>query len=192
MRDIADPGSSGVKAGRRVEEMRGAVSTRSPTRIRSGPSKRAWPRRKVSLSSLRARRCVAPIGRRDAVGARLQLRIIDPDVRRRDAEIGAAGEMGGISARHHRLGRNAAGVDAGPADEVALDQRHRHARPGQAPGQRRPGLAGADDDRVEPAFAHNCETIRKAPQTATTSSIRAAGRSFPKLRAIAPRSAAPT
>ena len=46
-----------------------------------------------------------------------------------DAEVGgAAGEVRGIGAGDHRLGRNAAGVDAGAADEVPLDDRDRHAR----------------------------------------------------------------
>src|SRR3546814_11965107 len=44
---------------------------------------------------------------------------------------------------------HAAEIDAGAAEEFALDQRHGHAGRGQPPGQRRPGLPAADDDRVE-------------------------------------------
>ena len=67
-----------------------------------------------------------------------------------DAEIGgAARQVGGIGAGDQRLGRDAAGVDAGAAEELALDERDGHARGGQPAGQRRSGLAGADDDRVE-------------------------------------------
>ena len=59
--------------------------------------------------------------------------------------------MRGIGAGDQRLGRRAAGVDAGAAEQVALDQRDLHAGAGQPAGERRPGLAGADDDRVEGA-----------------------------------------
>jgi len=36
-------------------------------------------------------------------------------------------EMSRVRARHHRLGRNAPGVDAGSAEEMALDDGNRHA-----------------------------------------------------------------
>jgi hypothetical protein len=57
-----------------------------------------------------------------------------------------------IGARDQGLGRHAAGVDAGAAEQLALDQRDPHAGGGQAADQRRPGLAGADDDGVEACF----------------------------------------
>src|SRR5262249_34552613 len=53
------------------------------------------------------------------------------------------------SARDQRLGRNAADVDAGAAEALALDDRGLAARSGQADGQCGPGLATADHDRVE-------------------------------------------
>ena len=55
----------------------------------------------------------------------------------------------GIGARHHRLGRDAAGIDAGAAEQLALDDRDLHSRCGQAPGEGGPGLSGTDNDRVE-------------------------------------------
>ncbi len=61
-----------------------------------------------------------------------------------------AREVGGIGAGHQGLGRHAAGVDAGAAEQLALHQGDAHARGGQPPGQRRTRLAGADDDGVEP------------------------------------------
>jgi hypothetical protein len=54
-----------------------------------------------------------------------------------------------IGAGHHGLGRGAAGIDAGPAEELALDDRDLLPRLGQPPCQGRPRLAGADDDGVE-------------------------------------------
>ncbi len=67
-----------------------------------------------------------------------------------DAVIGAAArEMRRIGAGHQRLGRLAAGVDAGAAHMLALDDGDGLARVVEASGKRWPGLAGADDDRVE-------------------------------------------
>lgn len=54
-----------------------------------------------------------------------------------------------ISTGNQRLRRCAAGVDAGAAEQLALDHRHGHARAGQTPGQRRDCLTRADDDRIE-------------------------------------------
>lgn len=68
--------------------------------------------------------------------------------------LGAAGEMRGIGTRHQCLGRRAAGVDAGAAEAVALDDRHALAGGCQAMCERRAGLAGADDDGVE--LGHAC------------------------------------
>ena len=71
-----------------------------------------------------------------------------------DAELsGSSRQVGRIGAGHHRLGGNAAGIHAGAAKQMALDDRDPHAGRRQAPGEWRPGLAGADDDGVE-GLAH--------------------------------------
>src|SRR4029453_7627522 len=68
--------------------------------------------------------------------------------------------------------------------------RHGHAGTGQLAGERRPGLAGADDDRVE--LPHRKVTpISNAPPMATASSRKAAGRSLPSPLASRARSARP-
>ena len=54
----------------------------------------------------------------------------------------------GMGARDQSLGRSAAGVDTGTADERPLDNRHGHALAGQPHRQRRPSLTSADYDRV--------------------------------------------
>jgi hypothetical protein len=67
-----------------------------------------------------------------------------------NAEIrGAARRVSGVGARHHRLGRNAAGADAGAAEQLPFHDRDLHARGGQAVRQKRPGLSGSDDDCVK-------------------------------------------
>jgi hypothetical protein len=65
---------------------------------------------------------------------------------------GAARRLRRISRSDQRLGRCAAGIDAGAADELALGDRHLHAGGGEPQRQRGSGLAGADDDRV--VFRH--------------------------------------
>ena len=62
---------------------------------------------------------------------------------------GAMHQVGSIGTGYKRLGRHAAGVDAGPAKELSFDVGHCLAGAGQLAGQRRAGLAGPDDDRVE-------------------------------------------
>ena len=65
----------------------------------------------------------------DLVLARLDLCHVDGDVAGADAVLGAAsGDVCGVRAGHQRLGRNAAVVDAGSADELALDHRDGLAR----------------------------------------------------------------
>jgi hypothetical protein len=64
----------------------------------------------------------------------------------------------GVGARHHRLGWNAAGVDAGAAEELPLDDRHRHAGAREPAREIRARLPGADDDGVV-GMAH-----RSAPE----------------------------
>ena len=92
---------------------------------------------------------------------------------------GAAGEVRGVGAGDQRLGRHAAGVDAGAAEQLALDERDLHPGAGQAAGERRAGLAGADDDGVEVASC-SADPMSTAPPMATASSMNAAGRSLPK------------
>ncbi len=97
---------------------------------------------------------------------------IDGNIARRDAEIGAAaGQMGGIGAGHQRLGRHAAGIDAGAAEIFAFDQAHGFTGAGQAAGQGRSRLAGADDDGVEALHGRapagiTCGRIRKGTRRA--------------------------
>src|SRR5438876_31354 len=131
---------------------------------------------------------------RHLVLARLDLLVVDADrAGERHAIIGgAAGKMRGIGARHHRLGRHAAGVDAGAADELALDQRDAHAGGLEPADERRAGLAGADDDGVEGLRAHaTAATMSRPPMIATASSMKAAGGSLPKPAASLERASAP-
>ncbi len=88
--------------------------------------------------------------RDDAILARLDLGHVDLDAAGDlDAELGpAARQMRGIGAGHHGLGRRAAGIDASAAEELALDDRDLLPRLRQPPRQRRPRLAGTDDDGV--------------------------------------------
>ena len=73
-----------------------------------------------------------------------------------DAEVrGAASDVGRMGAGDHGLGGGAAGVDAGAAPELALDDGDGHAGGGEALGERGSGLAGADDNGVE-VFGHGC------------------------------------
>ena len=65
------------------------------------------------------------------------------------AELGgAARHVRGIGAGDHRLGRRAAGVDAGPAERLALDDGDALPGAGEALRKRRACLAAADDDGV--------------------------------------------
>ena len=86
----------------------------------------------------------------DLVFARLHLGHVDADFACADTVFGAApGRVRGVRAGHQRLGRDAAVVHTGAADQFAFDHGDRLARLRQPTGKRRPGLAGADDDRVE-------------------------------------------
>jgi hypothetical protein len=57
--------------------------------------------------------------------------------------------MRGMRAGHQRLGRDAPVVDAGPADQFALDYRDPLPDGCQSTCEWWAGLAGTDDDRVE-------------------------------------------
>ena len=132
-------------------KMRGALSCSSPTRMTSGASKRAWPLDHRAAGH-RAQPALDPVARfaDDGVGAGAHARHVDADRPGDHAEVGAAArEVRGVGAGDHGLGRRAAGVHAGAAEQVSLDQRDGHARAGQPSGQRRTGLAGAHDDRIE-------------------------------------------
>src|SRR5262245_31900309 len=67
---------------------------------------------------------------------------------------GASRHARRVSARHHRLGRNAAGIDTSSAEDVALDDGDFHAGTRETRGHVRAGLAGADDDRVVDRCLH--------------------------------------
>ena len=72
-----------------------------------------------------------------------------------DAVVGgAARHRRHLGAGDQRLGRAAAGVDAGAPEVAPLDDRHPAAGAGEAHRQRRPGLAAADDDVVEGLGGH--------------------------------------
>jgi hypothetical protein len=92
-----------------------------------------------------------------------------------DAVIGGAPrQISGIRARDQSLGRRAAGVHAGPAEQLSLDNGHGHAGTRQPPGERWTSLAGTEDDGVEAAH-RSATTISSAPPIATASSMNAAG-----------------
>src|SRR5947207_3806677 len=118
----------------------------------------------------------AGIGR-DRVGPHLDPGHVDAGRRvEHDAVLGAAPrEVRGIGTGDERLGGHAAGVDAGAAEQMALDQGHRHPGGGKPAGERRAGLPGADDDRIERPAHLITTTTRIATMIATASSINAAG-----------------
>ena len=92
-----------------------------------------------------------------------------------DAVIrGAAGEVRGIRARHQRFGRCASGVDAGAAEQFALDEGDGHAGAAQPVRQRGARLPRADDDGVERGH-RSTPSASAAPPMATASSMNAAG-----------------
>ena len=62
---------------------------------------------------------------------------------------GAACDVGGVSTGNHCLCGDAAGVDAGAAEEMAFDEGYRLACGGEADGEGGAGLACSDDDGVE-------------------------------------------
>src|SRR5262249_31350745 len=98
----------------------------------------------------------------DFVLARLHLRHLDANraVDRHARGRGAACNPGRAGAGDKGLGRNAADVDASAAETIALDDRRLVTRAREADRQRGPGLAGADDDRVE-AFGHGWPRVAR-------------------------------
>ena len=126
-----------------------------PTRMVCGSSKRACPRIKVQPSMpssqdstpSRSPRTISSLRALTFAMSTLTLAGADP-------VVGAAAcDVGGVRTGDQGLGGNASGVDAGAADEFALDHRDGLAGRGQPTRQRWPGLPGADDDRVE-LFCH--------------------------------------
>ena len=81
---------------------------------------------------------------------------------------GPARHVGGAGAGDHRLGGDAAVVDAGTAEMLALDQGGLHAGRGEAGGQEGAGLAAADDDGVV-GVGHGFAPGRSTPGNAGAS-----------------------
>ena len=101
-----------------------------------------------------------------------------------DAVIRAAArQMRGIGAGDQRLGRHAAGVDAGAAEQLALDHRDLHAGRGQPPASDGPAWPAPTMMASKVCVMAPLATISTAPTIATASSISAAGRSLPKAAA---------
>jgi len=73
---------------------------------------------------------------------------------------GALRQVRSVGARHQRLGRDAAGVNAGAAEVLALDDCHFHAGGRKPRCKRRPRLARANDDRVE-TYVHKIFLSRR-------------------------------
>ena len=134
-------------------KMRSAARTSPPTRTVSADSKRAWPamNRAVRPSSRSAAFTPSRDWRDDGVLARLDRAACRHRCRRPTPTpiFGrAARHMCGIGARDHRLGRRAAGVDAGAADELPFDKDDRLSRRGKAECERGACLPRTNDDRV--------------------------------------------
>src|SRR6202041_2094420 len=101
------------------------------------------------------------------------------------AEIhGPLREMSSIGARDQRLGRRAAGVDASPSDQIALDERDRLARRRKPADHRRSSLAGADHNRIEMAVHRSAQMMMSPRMMAPASSMNAAGWSRPNAAAM--------
>ena len=122
------------------------------------------------------------VAQHDGVFAGLDLRHVHADRSGVDPVFGtAARKMRGLCTGHQCLGRDASGVDAGAADQLALHHGNGVTGRGQPACQRGPGLAGAHDDRVEALCHRAAATAASAnpPPTVTASSNNATGRSRP-------------
>src|SRR5277367_813973 len=118
----------------------------------------------------------------DLVFARLDFRHVHAHRSGPDTKVGAAtGQVRGVCAGHQCLGRDASVVDTGAADELALHHGNGVAGCGQPACERGPGLTGAHYDRVETPCHRAAVTAASAnaPSTATASSSKAIGRSWP-------------
>ncbi len=128
------------------------------------------------------------VAEHDLVFARLDFRHVHADRAGADAEVGAApGQVRGVRAGHQCLGGDAAGVDAGPADQLALHHRNGVAGRGQPACQRGPGLAGAHDDRVETLLSQSSCRRRQARIRRPPRPRLRAGRSAGRGRAMPTR-----
>jgi hypothetical protein len=144
--------------------MRGAVSLASPTENRIRPDKLRLPGEdRAMLRAAQPGFDIAAGLRGDRGGAGLDPRHVHPQLPLEGkAVLGAAPRcVCGIGAGDQRFGRYAAGVDASAAEQLTLDDRNRHAHRCKPSGQRRSGLPGANDDRVE-AMAHRKQPKRAA------------------------------
>ena len=154
------PGMRGTEARPpTLMKMRGDDSTSSPTRTCVGDSKAACPCSTVQPGMLRSQPSTLPRERgHHGVGARLDARHVHGDgALDHDAVVArAARQVRGVGAGDQRLRGRAPGVDARPAEQRPLDQRHLHAGAREPPRQRRPRLPRADDDGVE---GRHCATI---------------------------------
>ena len=157
-------------------KMRGADSTSSPTRTCVGDSKRRARAAPCSPHAAQPVLDAAARARHHGVGARLDARHVHGDGALDDDAVvaRAARQVRGVGAGDQRLGGHAPGVDARPAEQRPLDQRHLHAGAREPPGERRPRLPRADDDGVERRHSA-AAPISTAPPIATASSISAAG-----------------
>jgi hypothetical protein len=144
------PGSSGRRGRTPVSSTTSGASCSSPvpsravTRSRRGPTNRASPRRSVTPAS-RSRRSPRPELLHDALLAVTHRGPARPRRGELDAVVGAASrQVRHPGAGHQRLGRHAAGVDAGAAEQMPLDQR----RP--APRSASATASGTPPDRSPP------------------------------------------
>ena len=88
-----------------------------------------------------------------------------------EAELcAAAREVNRARAGHQRLGRHAADVDAGAAEGAAFDDDAAQTFPAAARGQRRAGLAGADDDGINASACIGTKLLG-APNIAQTTGV---------------------
>ena len=148
------PGRSGTCARPpTLMKMRGAVSRSTPTRTVSADSNS-----RVALEDRAPRHAAEPAldagsgAGRHCIGACLDPGHVDLRRRRDDAVVcRAPHDVRGVGAGDQRLGGHAAGVHTGAAEQLALDERDRHAGGRQPARQRWTRLAGPDDDRVEAA-----------------------------------------
>ena len=131
-----------------------ACASRSTSmRARPGEARLAPQQRDVLHAGDPGRQAVARLPD-DAVLARLDRPHVDLDVARGEAVLAAAPRhVDRARAADQRLGGNAADVDAGAAEQLALDDRGAQAFGAQARGKRGACLPGTDDDRVV-AFDH--------------------------------------
>jgi len=93
----------------------------------------------------------------DGVAASIHGFDVDYERANGDAVLGGALDLaGGVGAGDHSFGGGAAGVDAGAAEEVSLDEGYGLSGGGEAGGEGWAGLAGSDDDGVVCGHGRSC------------------------------------